>query len=255
MLLDGPRMKLIRIAVLALICCPAASGSFAEERYFVTVYSAQLPTINLPRYAHTWGTFVKLSREDEHGEYSVEAFTISWLPATLDVRPARLRPEVGVNLTLRETIDYCASKNMEVRQLGPYPIDPELYRIERERYDSLQRGERLYVAGDLMNTPPARDGLQLHLRAGRPGGAATSFPPRHARLRLPCRDVREAPVRPLHPRRLRVLRLGERPPRGRTLPPDAIRILSRPGGISLQRESRLSETLPLFRRNRSPMSF
>lgn len=146
-------MKLIRIAALALICCPAASRSLAEERYFVVVYSAQLRTINLPRYAHTWGTFVKLSRADEHGEYSVEIFTISWLPTTLDVRPARLRPEVGVNLTLRETLDYCAGKNMEVRQLGPYPIDPELYRIERERYDSLQRGERLYVAGDLMNTP------------------------------------------------------------------------------------------------------
>jgi hypothetical protein len=143
-------MKPILFASLALIC--TASRSAAEERYFVLLHAGQLPGINRPNYAHTWGTFVKRSRTDDGAE-TVESFTISWLAVDLKVRTLKLRLRPGRNLTCQETIDLAHRNGMVVKQLGPFPVDPELYRIERERFESLERGERLYVASDLFNNP------------------------------------------------------------------------------------------------------
>lgn len=125
----------------------------AEELYFTTVYSAQRPIVNLPKYTHTWATFVKLTRCKPTDPYKLETFTISWLPVTLKVQPLHIRSEPGINLPLKETIAWCHENEMEIRQFGPFPIKKELYDLEHERWGVFERGERMYRASDIINAP------------------------------------------------------------------------------------------------------
>jgi hypothetical protein len=140
------------LVVLALLAAPAPSR--AGDLYFMTVYGAQRPVINLPRYTHTWATFIRLSGEGcELRTYRAQAFTISWMPATLAIRPVALRPERGANLTLSQTLEWCEQSRMQPKQLGPYQITPDLWNLAFERFDQLERGEMQYRASDLVNAP------------------------------------------------------------------------------------------------------
>ena len=139
-------------SLIVVAALSAPSKSAAEDFYFMTVYGAQRPIINQARYTHTWATFIKLSGcGADLRTYRAESFTISWLPATLEVKPQRLRPEPGINLTLQQTLEQCDKNRMEVAQFGPYQIKPELYALAIRRFDQLERRELTNRASDLFN--------------------------------------------------------------------------------------------------------
>jgi hypothetical protein len=94
----------------------------------VLVFSSQ-NAIKQPRYSHTWATVVQTA-ERGPGQTPVMQFhhTISWMPATLNIRPASFHPEPGVNLGLHETIEKVALPNREKIFLwGPYECRPRFY--------------------------------------------------------------------------------------------------------------------------------
>jgi hypothetical protein len=96
------------------------------EHFYVLVFAAQnVP--RLPSQSHTWVTVVRTV--DQAGQCPVvEAHTISWLPATLDIRPLRLSVEPGINLGLQETLHYVQSSGEHVSLWGPYECRPSFFR-------------------------------------------------------------------------------------------------------------------------------
>lgn len=114
----------------------------ACDRYYIVVFGTQSVPYRI-RYTHTWATFVKTTTAD--GAETVAAVdTISWLPATLKVRPLAVRPEVGVNLTLAQTQAVVADFGGRVSLWGPYPIDAEHYANVITRKHDLEAGAYLY---------------------------------------------------------------------------------------------------------------
>ena len=117
----------------------------AQERYYLWVFSSQ-STPKLPRYTHTWATFAKVT--DCGGKRFVEALTISWMPATLNIRPYALRPEPGTNLDLPTTLRVAHSKCERISVWGPYEIDAPFYQRAVAQKARLESGRVLYRAVD-----------------------------------------------------------------------------------------------------------
>jgi len=79
-----------------------------------------------PRFTHTWATIVQATPDGPSADgYRLESQTISWMPASLRIRPLALRPERGVNLSLKATLRDCFCKGERVVMWGPYEFDPE----------------------------------------------------------------------------------------------------------------------------------
>jgi hypothetical protein len=90
------------------------------ERYYVLIFSSE-NALKQPRYTHTWATAVRVTDQGLGRPPGIEHHTISWMPATLDVRPPRFYMEPGVNLSLHDTITRVALANDEKIGLwGPY---------------------------------------------------------------------------------------------------------------------------------------
>src|SRR5262245_20398239 len=88
------------------------------ERYFILIFGSQ----SVPKeakYTHTWGSIVKVTGCGS-GTPTVEEQTISWMPASLEIRPASLRVEPGANLTLNFTIEEMLRHEERVSVWGPY---------------------------------------------------------------------------------------------------------------------------------------
>src|SRR4029077_4173862 len=65
--------------------------------------------------------------------------TISWLPATLEVRTWNFHTEKAVNLDLHETLRTVLANGERVSQWGPYECRPNLYNrflVQKEFLDS-----------------------------------------------------------------------------------------------------------------------
>lgn len=120
-----------------------AGAAAAEDVYFAIVFGAQRPVVKAPRYSHSFATFTHLTPDGR-----LEAFTISWLPATGEVRPLRLWAEAGRNFTLEETLRLCQENRMEVACWGPYQIQPELWQRACWQKDRLESGAVSYKALD-----------------------------------------------------------------------------------------------------------
>ena len=136
--------------LLPLLLAPVAweSVARAEERYYIIIFGSQ-STPRLPRYTHTWATFVKASGEgQDSSKYHIdEVFTISWLPADLLVRSLRLRAQQGVNLDLEATLAYVLERE-RVSEWGPFQISQRLYDRALERKAELEGGSVKYKAID-----------------------------------------------------------------------------------------------------------
>lgn len=125
--------------VLALV-----GDAHAGEDYFLLMFGSQrIP--NNPNYAHTFATFVKACSADGG---TLEAHTISWLPAKLVVRTLALRPECGRNFDLPTTIQRALDNCERVSLWGPYKIDCGLYQRALDRIAELESGQVLYKADD-----------------------------------------------------------------------------------------------------------
>src|SRR5439155_9922635 len=117
----------------------------------------------------------------------VEAFTISWMPRTLEIRVGKLHPECGANLDLYTTLNWALGDGQRVSRWGPYLIEKRLYDRAVAQVAHLNSGAVRYKALDT-GFPAARVSNCIHgvsdlaeeeprLRIGTPtwGQAASYF--------------------------------------------------------------------------------
>ncbi|HZY90137.1 MAG TPA: hypothetical protein VFE78_35275 [Gemmataceae bacterium] len=140
-------VRLRGLAALALVLCGAGAGR-GEEFYYVLVFgSHQGP--GCVRYSHTFATFVRATGRGPCAQsYRLDAFTISWLPRTLDVRPLALAPEAGTNLGLADTLRWAQSTGQRVSLWGPYQVERDLFDRALAQARLLESGQVCYKALD-----------------------------------------------------------------------------------------------------------
>jgi hypothetical protein len=112
------------VGALAVFSSGPARG---DERYYTLIFGSQSHP-KLLQYTHTWATFIRVVGEgDDPNGYQVYQHTISWLPASLDVRTWALLPERGVNLDLYGTLDAVSQHGESVTMWGPFEMLPQVY--------------------------------------------------------------------------------------------------------------------------------
>jgi len=118
------------------------------EAYFMIIFSQEGPG-HEPWLSHTFATFVKATGAgSDKGQYHLEQHTISWLPASRDIRLLRLRPEPGKNFSSEETLRWARSLNVRISMLGPYQIQKELYERAVRQVQRLNQGKIAFKAID-----------------------------------------------------------------------------------------------------------
>ena len=139
------RMTLLAVVLFSMVQTP--SRLQAEDRFFMMVFASQGEP-NLPRFAHTFATFIKVAGAGPLDKRKIEEHTISWLPASLLIEPLRRLPEPGKNLDLKASIAYAHSLNTTVAGWGPFPIKSEHYERACKQIDFLQSGKMSYIVMD-----------------------------------------------------------------------------------------------------------
>jgi hypothetical protein len=97
------------------------------DRHYLLVFGAQTVP-KLPRFTHTWVTFVRVGPPVPGRAPDVEHQSISWMPATLEIQPWRYTIEPGVNLDLDTSVRMALDHDERVSLWGPYEVPPGLYR-------------------------------------------------------------------------------------------------------------------------------
>lgn len=134
------------LALFVLLGVP--HGAHAEEFYYLLMFGAQRDAMQ-PQYAHTFATFVKATGQGPClANYHLETHTISWLPATLNIRLFARRAECGRNVGLDDTIHWALSNGERVSFWGPYRITPGLYCRALRQCALLDSGHVRYKAID-----------------------------------------------------------------------------------------------------------
>jgi hypothetical protein len=104
----------------------AAIPAPPDERYFVIVFGSQSAP-KVPKFTHSWAAVVKVTGCDKPESRKVEMHTISWMPATLNIRTASCRVEPGTNLGLHFTIEEMLRNGEHVAFWGPYEVGPGFF--------------------------------------------------------------------------------------------------------------------------------
>jgi hypothetical protein len=103
------------LSVESLLALPKGE----HEHYYVLIFGSQL-SVRIPRYTHTWATMIKTIEVPGNPAQVTEVHTISWMPATLVIRPYSVRVERGVNLELCTTIEEVLKHKERISLWGPY---------------------------------------------------------------------------------------------------------------------------------------
>jgi len=139
--------KLFLLSIFLILPGGAGAGE-NHDSYFMMIFAQEGPG-HEPWLSHTFATFVKASGSGTNkNQYKIEGHTISWLPATLDVRLLRLSPERGKNFSLEETLRRAKSLNLRITMWGPYQINEELYERAVRQEKHLKQGAIGYKALD-----------------------------------------------------------------------------------------------------------
>jgi hypothetical protein len=177
------KMTCLCIATLGLAgLLPDAAG--AQESYYVIIFGSQRPIINQPAHTHTWATFIRVVGDPAKPQ-KVEPYNVSWLAATMIVRPLALFPEPGANVELHRSVQWALDDCQRVSMWGPYQIDKCLFDRALDKQASLEAGEVRYKAEDIGHNS-ARVSNCIHavadivqgprLRIGQPGwGQSASY--------------------------------------------------------------------------------
>src|SRR5262245_34336300 len=137
-----PRLSLFIVLALACGCAsfankpptpadnitPRQAASIAAapgERYFILVFGSQ-ETPKRPKFTHSWATVVRVCECSGTCCPCIEEQTISWLPASLDIRPLSYHVEPGSNFGLHFTIAEMLRHKERVSLWGPYEVGPGL---------------------------------------------------------------------------------------------------------------------------------
>lgn len=149
-----------RVAVLLLL--PA--NALAQDSYYITVFGSGSNPLRAKR-THTFATFTHVT-ETLAGPL-VENHTISWMPATLNIRPFAVRSEAGVNLTQEQSLQWAASHGIRTSVWGPFQISPERFSMYLDRMADLESGRIKYRAlGGWTKDAPVSNCGQSFARAG-----------------------------------------------------------------------------------------
>jgi hypothetical protein len=173
------------VPILSIMASAPARAQEPNESYYMTIFSAQPESRDL-RLTHSFATFVKASGTgDSAKDYQTEFHTISWMPQSLNIVVARLRPEPGTNLDLPSSLRWAESRNCRVSMWGPYQIDKELYdraikqearlRSGRVLYKSLDRRFRPGFASNCIHAVRDLDTDRGLLRSGQGRGDEASY--------------------------------------------------------------------------------
>ena len=140
------KQTLVMIFVLLTfgVCSPVLR---AADSYYMMVFT-YLGNPNVPRLAHTFATFVKVpdGKDGKPDHTRLEAHTISWMPASLNVVVLRLRPEEGTNLDLKQSLQLAVTRGAGIHAWGPYEIKKDLFDRAVVQVSRLKRGEVAYKA-------------------------------------------------------------------------------------------------------------
>ncbi|MHC5542541.1 hypothetical protein ACYOEI_30315 [Singulisphaera rosea] len=118
----------------------------AETNYYLMIFGSQSRPKQL-RYTHTWATFIKAEGEGvDPSSRALEFQTISWLPASLDVRTWSPFPEQGVNLDLYGTLDAVLKDGEHVTMWGPFIVARPIYERSLKVAQILDSGAAKYRA-------------------------------------------------------------------------------------------------------------
>lgn len=178
-------MKIVSLCAVGLLGLLPA-GATAQESYYVLVFGSQRPIINQGAHTHTWATFVRVTGDPTRpGASKVEPHTVSWLAATLIIRPMALLPEPGVNLDLHRSLQLAYDDCQRVSMWGPYQIDKCFFDRAVIKQATLESGAVRYKAVDV-GYDSARVSNCVHacadisqgprLRVGQPGwGQSASY--------------------------------------------------------------------------------
>jgi hypothetical protein len=90
-------------------------------RYYVVLFGSETKPILRPKYTHTWAAAVR-AVDQPGGSPALEVNTISWMPATLEIRPLSREVEPGRNLSLEESIENATRTGQEIAMWGPYEV-------------------------------------------------------------------------------------------------------------------------------------
>jgi hypothetical protein len=158
------------------------------EHFYLILFAAQ-STPKIPRLTHSWGTVVRVTDQGEGQQPKIESLTISWLPASLKIRPWTFRVEKGTNLGLHETLRFVLANGERVSQWGPYECRPRLYYRFVVQKEFLESGRIGYQANDdVGESARTGDGCDcIH--------AMTDIDPLYSRNRYPLTRVGESATR------------------------------------------------------------
>jgi hypothetical protein len=134
------------LSLLALILAAIQAPTSADEHYFALTFGSQSHPKQL-RYTHTWATIVRaVGTGPDLSTYQLFVHTISWYPASRNVRVWALRPEKGVNMTLEETLAEVYKNGESVNLWGPFVLTKDVYDRSLRVYGALMSGRVQYRA-------------------------------------------------------------------------------------------------------------
>jgi hypothetical protein len=141
-------------AVIAFLLVMSLNTAGAAESFFALVFGSQSHP-KLPRYTHSWVTFVKAIGEGpDPNSYALQVHSISWLPRTNVIRPRSPFPEPGVNLDLYQSIAATSSQGESIAMWGPFVIDKPSYDHSLQQALYFESGAAWYRAVSTMRTAP-----------------------------------------------------------------------------------------------------
>ncbi len=125
----------MRVATLpkALLCAQPAA---AAEDYLI-VFSGDSTPYKADK-THTFAALVRIETAPGQPRYVASLESISWLPATMKVRALAMRPEMGRNVPLDETLRVFMDAGHRVCMWGPYRVGPALAEAFRARIVTLE---------------------------------------------------------------------------------------------------------------------
>ncbi|HEY7313375.1 MAG TPA: hypothetical protein VH643_28760 [Gemmataceae bacterium] len=139
------RCLLFVLGAVGLLSSPPAART-AERHYLIIFASQSHPKV--PRLTHIFATLVRVTDGPPGCAPWIEAYTISWLPQTLKIRPYRLHDEPDRNLSLQETLCWAYGHHMHVSEWGPYAIEPDFFQRVYGEYARIESGAFPYKAID-----------------------------------------------------------------------------------------------------------
>lgn len=186
-----PRLLVVLLLTVAISTPVVAQPAVS---YYGTVFGSGSNPLRA-KHTHTFATFSRVT-ETPAGPV-VENHTISWMPATLNIRPLALRPEVGVNLTQEESLRWAESHGIRTSAWGPFTISPERFDALLARKADLESGQIRYRAiGGLRKSSAISNCGQSFPRAGVVGQKylqPTPLPGEVGTSRLVERGLRHSP--------------------------------------------------------------